>query len=147
MNLTIGGAHSFAHGALQRAATPRFAWRGWGIAGAAIAACAAALRDGVISTAEPVCWLSRVAHVSCPTCGLTRALTLLLRGEFASSLAMHPWGVALAAQVMAGWLMWGAWLSGRLRERPDRWIPRAVALNAAALLALWAVRLVSGTLP
>jgi hypothetical protein len=88
-----------------------------------------------------------VAHVSCPTCGLTRSLALLARGDLAGSLAMHPWGVALVAQLAAGWAICGLWAAGRLRQRPDRWLPHAVAANAAALAALWIARLASGLLP
>jgi hypothetical protein len=123
-------------------------WLGWALAGAALAGVAAALGAGILGVAgEPVCWLKRVAHVSCPTCGLTRSLALLARGDLAGSLAMHPWGPVLAAQAVAAWLAWGAWLAGQLNERPDRWIPRAVALNGVALAALWVVRLITATLP
>ena len=55
--------------------------------------------------------------------------------------------MALAAQALAGWMMWGLWLAGRLLRRPDRWLPHAITLNAAALVALWVVRLVGGRLP
>lgn len=112
------------------------------------AATAAALRAGLGLTAgEPICWLARVAHVSCPTCGLTRSLTLLSRGDLAGSLAMHPWGPALALQVLAAGLVWGAWLAAPWRERPDRWVPHAVAFNAIALGVIWVARLAMGTLP
>jgi hypothetical protein len=94
-----------------------------------------------------VCWLRSVAHVSCPTCGLTRSLALLAHGQLAGSLAMHPWGVAVAAQAAAALPIGGLWFSGRLPERPDRWLPRVVAINALALVALWLARLATGTLP
>jgi hypothetical protein len=72
---------------------------------------------------------------------------LLGRGDVAASLALHPWALALALQLLVAWALWGAWISGRLQQRPDRWVPRAVALNALALGAIWLVRLLTGTLP
>jgi hypothetical protein len=88
-----------------------------------------------------------IAHVSCPTCGLTRAIGLLARGDVAASLALHPWAIALAVQLFAAWVLWGAWVAGWLRPRPDRWVPHAVAVNLLALGAIWIVRFVTGTLP
>ena len=46
----------------------------------------------------------------------------------------------------AGWLVWALALA-RVLIRPDRYVPAAVALNAAALAVLWLARLASGTLP
>jgi Protein of unknown function (DUF2752) len=36
------------------------------------------------------CPIARTFHVACPGCGMTRALELLLHGDLAASLAMHP---------------------------------------------------------
>ena len=57
------------------------------------------------------------------------------------------WGVALVAQLLVGWTLWGLWLGGRVQSRPDRQIPRAIVINAIGLLLLWAIRLLTGTLP
>lgn len=101
----------------------------------------------IATTAAGICWLRSVAHVSCPTCGITRSLELLARGDVAGSLALHPWGLALAAQALLALAVVAAWGAGRLRERPDRWVPHIAAFNAAALVVVWAARLASGTLP
>jgi hypothetical protein len=55
--------------------------------------------------------------------------------------------VAVAAQAAAALPIGGLWFSGRLQERPDRWLPRVVTINALALVALWLARLATGTLP
>jgi hypothetical protein len=133
-------------------------WLVWLLAGAAGALAWGALGARAHAMGvEPICLLRRVAHIACPTCGMTRALALLANGEWRSALLLHPWAPMLAAQIVAGWALWGValargggWHGGGWREggpRPDRWIPHAVALNAAALILLWLVRLVSGTLP
>lgn len=131
----------------RSAAGPR-GWAVWGAAGLATAAGFAWLGStGAAGLAAPACLLREVAHVSCPTCGLTRALVLLAHGEIGASLAIHPWGALLAVQLLGGWAAWGGWLAGRLARRPDRLIPAVVALNAAGLVAFWVVRFLAGTLP
>jgi hypothetical protein len=124
-------------------------WLPWLAAGAALAlawAVASWWHPGAAAGA-PLCALRRATGLDCPTCGLTRALALLARGAWRESLALHPWALPLALQAGAAWLAWAAWLAGRLRARPDRWIPHALAVNVVALLALWLARLLTGTLP
>ncbi len=121
----------------------------WALCGVALVAAGLALRawTPVSDPAHALCALRRVAGVPCATCGLTRALVLLARGEWHASFALHPMAVVLAAQLAAGWLVWGVALARRWRAMPDRWLPHAVAANAAALLLLWLARLATGTLP
>ena len=94
----------------------------------------------------PACLLREIAHLDCPTCGMTRALALIAHGQWRASLAVHPWAAALVLQVLAGWLVWTRWLF-RGGTNPEAWIPRVVLLNGAGLLALWILRLATGTLP
>jgi len=133
--------------ALAPAGSRRGAWLAWLAAGAALALAWAALAAPHAAGGEPLCALRRVVGLACPTCGLTRALTLLARGAWRESLALQPWAAALALQLPIAWGLWAAWLSDRLRARPDRWIPHALAANLAALAALWLLRLATGTLP
>ena len=107
------------------------AWAAWNAGGA---------------PAGPACLLREFAHLDCPTCGITRALALIARGEWRASLAVHPWAAALVLQALAGWSAWTLWLF-RGGWNPERWIPRVVLANVVALIALWVVRLVTGTLP
>ena len=87
-----------------------------------------------------VCLFQRVTHHDCATCGMTRALSLLAHGEVAGSLARHPLALPLAAEALLLWLAAPiAWrmrlpVSPRLR---DGWL----VANAAALIAVWVVRL------
>lgn len=133
--------------ALAPAGSRRGAWLPWLAAGAALALAWAGLAAPHSDAAEPLCALRRASGFACPTCGVTRALTLLAHGAWRESLAMHPWAAALALQVAGAWALWAAWLAGRLRARPDRWIPHALAVNVAVLVALWLARLAAGTLP
>lgn len=121
---------------------PRAAW----LAATILVPLAAAAWIGAGAPAGPVCLLREIAHLDCPTCGMTRALALLARGEWRASLAVHPWTAMLVLQSFAGWAAWTRWLflGGR---NPERWIPPVVLANGVALIALWAVRLATGTLP
>lgn len=134
------------HGPTLRVGAPR-AWLAWLGAGALLALAWALLASVRATTGEPVCALRHLAGLDCPTCGLTRALGSLARGGWREALALHPWAPALALQAAAAWALWGAWLGGRLRARPDRWCPAALAANLAALALLWLVRVAAGTLP
>lgn len=87
-----------------------------------------------------VCVFRRVTHHDCATCGMTRAFALLARGDVSGSLARHPLALPLAAEALLLWL--AAPLAWRLRwpvstRLRDGWL----LANAAALIAVWVVRL------
>lgn len=91
-----------------------------------------------------VCLFRRVTGTPCPTCGMTRAAALLLRGEWSAALALHPALPLLAAE---GAVVAAIWARGRHRGALARWaLPLALA-NLAGLLLLWAWRWTAGTLP
>ena len=94
----------------------------------------------------PACLLRQMAHVDCPTCGITRALALIARGDWRASLGVHPWAAVLVLEMLAGWMAGVRWLF-RGGVNPDRWIPWLVFANAVGLLAVWVVRLATATLP
>lgn len=93
------------------------------------------------------CPIRTVLKVPCPSCGITRALKLALRGQLAEASAMHP-GVWVAVPVVAilgalevtGFVRTGAWGgSARLRGR------NAILGVTVALLALiWLLRATAG---
>ncbi|MBI5710263.1 MAG: DUF2752 domain-containing protein [Candidatus Eisenbacteria bacterium] len=143
-------AHAATPSSTRALTLPRVApWSAWLVCGLAAGAAWLALRAWAPGGAggEPLCLLRSVAHVECPTCGLTRALALLARGEWRGSLALHPLALPLAVQLLAGWGAWGAALARGRAGFLDRWLPGAVVADACALLAVWGVRLATGTLP
>ena len=121
----------------------------WWLCGLVAAGAWLALRawTPVDDPANAMCALRRIAHIGCPTCGLTRALAALAKGELGTSLALHPMAAVLAIELGAVWAWWGLGLARARGALDQRWIPWAVAANAAAFLVLWVVRLLTGTIP
>ncbi len=54
-----------------------------------------------------VCLFKEVTGLPCPSCGTTRSLLLLIRGQFRESFMMNPFGMvlALALVVIPLWIM------------------------------------------
>jgi hypothetical protein len=94
-----------------------------------------------------VCPFALVTGVACPGCGMTRALAVLLHGRLGSAVRYHPLAPLLAIGLGTGlvwwWgrdhLGWPAWSA--------RWLNGVVIAFLVALLAAWAVRFATGTLP
>jgi hypothetical protein len=120
----------------------------WSLSGLAGAAGALALRAWpALAQGPPICAFRQLTHLGCPTCGLTRALASLARGDLAGSIALHPLALPVALQAIVIWALWGAGVVGErsiLRQRAIAWIAGA---NALAFLATWIVRLTLGILP
>ena len=120
----------------------------WGLTAAGLAALAvvAGHWDPVAHPGPTLCLFKRATGLDCPACGLTRAAALAARGEFTAALAMNPGVFVVAAAVAAAWLVWGLrlatgrrWLAG--------WEPRLALGVAGVLVAIWAARWSTGTLP
>ena len=52
-----------------------------------------------------LCLLKRLTGLSCPTCGLTRAVCHALQGDWAASLGFHPAGILVVVSLV-GWVAW-----------------------------------------
>jgi hypothetical protein len=92
------------------------------------------------------CLFRRASGIACPGCGLTRAAGLAASGRFTESFATHPLFVLIAAEIAAGWWLWGERLRGR-GERAARLVAPAVVATATLLVLIWLARFASGTLP
>ncbi len=100
---------------------------------------------GLLALPVPICPTALLLRLPCPGCGLTRATFALLRGDVATSFALHPLAIVLAPLLAAygGAHVWG-FVRGRPVGSPAFWTSRAVtALTLAlmgALLAVWVAR-------
>jgi hypothetical protein len=116
------------------------------LAAPVLAAGAIAWWDPARTGGPPLCPLRACTGVSCPGCGLTRAAGSLLRGRVHDAVTLQPLIPLLAVEVAVAW----AYLALRPVRRVPA-VPRAaltslVWVNAAALLAVWAWRLRTGSI-
>ena len=92
------------------------------------------------------CLFARVLRLPCPTCGLTRAIQLLLAGHFHASLRMHPLAIPLAAgfAAIALSIAISALTRGAAHAFHRTWHGRGAlvffGLAYAAAIALWVLR-------
>ncbi len=111
-----------------------------------------ALSGGGNSTSVPeVCLFRAVTHLPCPSCGTTRAIGLLLRGDPGGSLMTNPFGIidALALLLVPLWA-----IADLLRRRDSlfrcynsfesfvvgrKWIT-SVAVALVAINWIWNIR-------
>jgi hypothetical protein len=92
------------------------------------------------------CAVATLFHVPCPGCGMTRAIRMLLAGDLAGSLRLHPFAVPVLG---AGCLLILATLWATVVTGEPWWVHRTrfgrAALGASALVymlaaALWVAR-------
>lgn len=119
----------------------------WILAGATLALGAAWLARGAASGLEPCCAFRRLTGIGCPTCGMTRAMVLLLRGDARGAFAAHPLALPFLIEIAVAWLIAGAAIVARRPRSSDRWIPLVVLADAAAFACVWVLRFLAGTLP
>jgi hypothetical protein len=87
-----------------------------------------------------ICLFRRWTHHPCATCGFTRSIAHLLRGDLAGALARHPLGPPLALELALLWLAWPALIARGVTVSPA-WRERWLLAHAGAFLVLWVVRL------
>jgi len=129
----------------RESATKRLAWIAFGAA----AVLALIFREAVTASllaATPACAFREMFHAGCPTCGFTRALASLARGDVARSFAFHPLAIPLLVQPPVAWLVAGAGLRFGRPRVPARWIVRIVMVDAIALFVVWIARLATGSI-
>ena len=70
-----------------------YVWLGWSFAD--------------VSSTPTVCLFKTVTHLPCPSCGTTRALVMLMKGDIGGSIAFNPLGIllALALVIMPLWVI------------------------------------------
>jgi hypothetical protein len=88
------------------------------------------------------CLFRRFTHHGCATCGMTRAVALLVRGDLRGSLARHPLAAPFAAEAALLWLLTPLAIRRRWRPPPG-WTLRWVLAHVALLLVVWVWRMTS----
>ena len=65
----------------------------------------------------------------------------------AAALTYHPIVIPVLALAAVAWGWFLLWRLGRAGPVPRRWLNTTILASAVALVAVWVVRLTSGTLP
>jgi hypothetical protein len=94
-----------------------------------------------------LCASRRVFNFSCPGCGLTRAIGALAQADLRRAWNFHPLGGFFLLEAALIWIGWGLVLAGYLTHPSTRLINQWLYLQLALLLAVWFLRLGTGTLP
>lgn len=119
-------------------AVSRSRWVSWGLAAVALLLL---LWSGGLG-----CPMQRVFHQPCPTCGMTRALALLLHGQWLASLSLQP--LALPA-LLCSWLvlseavlaLWQRTPAAELLRSPaNRWLLLTSGAVFSLVFAFWLAR-------
>ncbi len=87
-----------------------------------------------------MCVFRRLTHHDCATCGLTRALAHLARGDWHGAAARHPLALPLAGEIVLAWLAAPIAFARGWRWR-DAWTMRVMWAHVAAFVGVWLVRL------
>jgi hypothetical protein len=92
------------------------------------------------------CPFRRCTGGYCPGCGMTRSGGALLRGDVAASWRQHPFLVLAITQLaIVGVLLTAG--GDRAAQHVQRWQRDLLLANVAVVVAIWAVRLATGSIP
>jgi len=97
--------------------------------------------------APTFCPFALCTGTACPGCGMTRAASSLIRGDFSAAMGMHPLIPLIALELAFGWVWFLLRRRGRARQVSPRLLNAVLIGTTAALLGVWVARLLSGTLP
>lgn len=94
-----------------------------------------------------LCPFALVTGAACPGCGMTRAVSSLLRGDLSLALDYHPLAPMVVALAVAAW----SWALLRRRQSmgplPAMVTSIVLLVTAGLLVAVWGYRFAAGSLP
>ena len=85
--------------------------------------------------------------IACPGCGMTRAASRLVKGDFEAALSFHPLVPAVALVGAVGWTWFALRRAGKVQPMSGRLLNGILIATSVALIVVWVARLLSGTLP
>lgn len=94
-----------------------------------------------------ICPFALSTGMACPGCGMTRAASQILRGNFDMALTYHPLVPIVAVQLIGGWVWFLLRRSGKVKPMSNRTLNIVLIGTGVALLAVWVLRMATGTLP
>lgn len=94
-----------------------------------------------------LCPFALCTGTACPGCGMTRAASSLVRGDFTGAVAFHPLVPLIVVQLVGAWVWFVLRRSGRVQPLGNRTLNVILIATTVALLGVWLARLLTGTLP
>jgi len=94
-----------------------------------------------------VCPFALCTGMACPGCGMTRAASQLLRGNFGGAMTYHPLVPIVALQLMGAWVWFLLRRAGKVKPMSNRTLNIVLIGTGVALLAVWGLRMALGSLP
>jgi hypothetical protein len=78
---------------------------------------------------------------------MTRAASQILRGNFDMALTYHPLVPIVVIQLLGAWVWFLLRRSGKVKPMSNRTLNIVLIGTGVALLAVWVLRMATGTLP
>lgn len=94
-----------------------------------------------------ICPFAFSTGMACPGCGMTRAASQILRGNFDIALTYHPLVPIVIIQLLGGWVWFLLRRSGKVKPMSNRTLNIVLIGTGVALLAVWVLRMATGALP
>ena len=94
-----------------------------------------------------ICPFAFSTGMACPGCGMTRAASQILRGNFDMALTYHPLVPIVIIQLLGGWVWFLLRRSGTVKPMSNRTLNIVLIGTGVALLAVWVLRMATGALP
>lgn len=94
-----------------------------------------------------ICPFAICTGTACPGCGLTRAGSSLIRGDFSAAMTYHPLVLLIGLQLAGGWVWYVLRRRGVVQPINNRMLNGILIATLVALVAVWVIRLTAGTLP
>ncbi|MEX1126405.1 MAG: DUF2752 domain-containing protein [Acidimicrobiia bacterium] len=122
-------------------------WRDRSVAAAPLLGVAALLAVDPTDDGPTLCPFALLTGVACPGCGMTRAASALLRGNFDLALDYHPLIPLIAVLLFGGWLWFLMRSAGRVKPISNRVLNLVLIGTGVSLVAVWILRAATATLP
>ena len=94
-----------------------------------------------------VCPFALCTGMACPGCGLSRAASSLIRGDFGTAFTYHPLIPIIALQLMGAWVYYLLRRRGTVKPLSTRWLSVGLLATAIGLFGVWVLRILTGSLP
>jgi Protein of unknown function (DUF2752) len=101
----------------------------------------------LVEEGPTICPFALCTGMACPGCGMTRAAARLVRGDFASAVSLHPLIPLIAMLGVGSWVWFALRRAGWAPPMSNRLLNGILTATSLALIAVWVLRLATGTLP